>query len=299
MATFNGDKYLRHQLDSIIFQRYNDWQIVISDDGSTDETIPIINEYQAKYNNKIILKNGPKKGVTENFIYLLNLDYDTEYYAFADQDDIWDEYKLYEAISVLKKLPENKPTLYCGATILINDLGKIIGKRSYTDFKNLSFSGALGFIVATGNTMVFNAKTKKIFTKEMQDGNLVGHDWLVYLYVSALDGIVFYDTNPLVSYRIHENNISGIKIGFLNRLNSLYKWIFRDGLALTNKRIENSLFIIHDQISKKNLLVFNYFLAIRHGEIRTRVISLYKSKIRRRNSSTNIILYISALFNKY
>ena len=105
LAAYNGEQFIFEQLSSIADQKNIKVDLYISDDGSSDKTIEIINKF-AKKNPSFVIKTfiGPRKGFVKNFFSILNkIETEYEYYAFSDQDDLWDQYKIYKAILCLKK----------------------------------------------------------------------------------------------------------------------------------------------------------------------------------------------------
>ena len=108
MSTYNGEKYLKEQIESLLAQTYGNIEIYIRDDGSKDNTIKIIKNYKEKYNN-IVLKEGKNIGFINSFFELLNLCNDADYYAYCDQDDVWMNDKIERAVKFLGKTDENKP----------------------------------------------------------------------------------------------------------------------------------------------------------------------------------------------
>jgi glycosyltransferase involved in cell wall biosynthesis len=96
LGTYNGEKFLAEQLDSLENQTHKNWIIIASDDGSTDRTLEILQQYQAKWPvGKLTVLNGPKKGFCQNFLSLAcNNIIRADYYAFCDQDDVWFDGKI-------------------------------------------------------------------------------------------------------------------------------------------------------------------------------------------------------------
>ena len=97
ISTYNGEKYLAEQLDSLLNQTYQNIKIFIRDDGSKDKTIDIIKEYQKK-SEKIFLTEGKNIGFINSFFELLKLSNNADYYAYCDQDDVWMEDKIERAV---------------------------------------------------------------------------------------------------------------------------------------------------------------------------------------------------------
>ena len=102
LSSYNGDKYINRQIDSILCQKDVEVHLLIRDDGSTDQTRQIIKKYEKKYpfNIKVVL--GENIGWKKSFFTLLKLAGDYDYYAFADQDDYWYEDKEISAIDVME-----------------------------------------------------------------------------------------------------------------------------------------------------------------------------------------------------
>ncbi|MDR1656452.1 MAG: glycosyltransferase family 2 protein [Deltaproteobacteria bacterium] len=224
MATHNGAKFLSSQLDSIDAQNYKNWQLWISDDCSTDATLSIIQDYTKRWGaEKINLLAGPQKGASTNFLTLTaNQTISAEYFAWADQDDIWLPDKLTRAVSKLSLADPQKSALYCGRTILTDEQGRPYGLSPRMNRKPLGFSNALLQCISGGNTMVFNQVARELIS----DGaslNVFSHDWWAYQIVSAHGGELIYDTEPQVKYRQHGSNQVGSNRGLKARWNRLYR----------------------------------------------------------------------------
>ncbi len=218
LATCNGEKYLSEQLDSLLNQQQVNVHIYIQDDNSNDNTLNIIKYYKEKYpeNFKNLFQcnfNNPCK----NFLNLINkIDNHYEYYAFADQDDVWFQDKLIHAINVLKQGHD----LYCGRTEIVDS------KLIYNGYSPLfpfppSFQNAIVQSIAGGNTMVFN-KTIFNLLKENCNVDVQSHDWWTYILTTFTGHKVFYDKNPKVLYRQHNKNHNGSNIGFINQLTRIF-----------------------------------------------------------------------------
>ena len=95
LATLNGEDYLKAQLESIAAQTYENWQLVVGDDGSTDNTISILEEFSTQHPEQVtIIQNDPPKGsAKDNFISLIQNSYGP-YFMFCDQDDVWNQIDL-------------------------------------------------------------------------------------------------------------------------------------------------------------------------------------------------------------
>lgn len=113
MSTYNGEKYLKEQIDSILSQEGVDVRLYIRDDGSSDRTTDILASYQEHKNVKI--EKGNNLGFAKSFLTALDECDEADYYAFSDQDDVWEKDKLSTAIEILEEESQSTPLLYCSA----------------------------------------------------------------------------------------------------------------------------------------------------------------------------------------
>lgn len=210
LATYNGELYLREQLDSILRQSFLDYQLLIGDDCSSDNTLNIIKEYQLKYKNIYLICNPKRLGHVSNFENLIKqIDYG--YIALCDQDDIWYEHKLSEAMNALEDANNmNLPMLFHSDLEGIDQKNmklydSFFKKRGYAFPKKKSIDILLGRSGIMGNTMVFNQALKEKILPFPKD--LIVHDYWIAL-VNEFTGKRITFTDVLVKYRIHENNTS-------------------------------------------------------------------------------------------
>lgn len=216
MSTYNGEKYLREQIDSILDQKNVDVELFIRDDGSKDKTPDIINEYVEKYNNVVFWNkdNIVNLGVRDSFLTLLKevCDKYTEinYFAFADQDDVWRSEKLDVAV---KKIEENAdretPALYySNKTFVDAELNLISNEyiKYYGDFFE-----ALWPSLASGCTMVFNKKMAEMSVRYLPIQYSSIHDAWIYRLAKCCDAKIIFDETSHIYYRQHDNNVYGIE----------------------------------------------------------------------------------------
>ena len=218
LCTYNGEKYLCEQLDSLLNQSYKDYNIYIHDDGSIDNTNNILKSYQFKHSEKIhILEDNIKgRGAKNSFMWLLSK-VNAEYYMFCDQDDIWLKNKVEDSFIRIKDLeyqhPQKPITVYTDLS-LIDKNGNIIFPSfwKYSNFK-IKFSNKFNFLslknVVTGCTMIFNNRAKQISFPINE--NIQMHDYSIAL-MTAKYGILDYIPKQTILYRQHENNVVGCGI---------------------------------------------------------------------------------------
>lgn len=210
MTTFNSHKFLREQLDSFQIQTYKNWELWVSDDGSTDNTLEILNEYKNKWKNKVTILEGPKEGCAKNFWSLIhNKSINTDYYAFADHDDVWLENKIENAVNKLNNFSINEYLLYTSRYKIVDENLNFITDSPIIDF-DISINISLVYCFAPGMTFVFNNKLKNLATKIPLNENIEIHDHLLCMLNTAVNGITICDDYISILYRQHDNN----EIGF-------------------------------------------------------------------------------------
>lgn len=226
MSTYNGEKYIREQLDSIQNQDYSNKFLLIRDDGSTDNTIPIIQEYQQRFSN-ISLIIGKNIGVWRSFFELCKeANGKAEYYALADQDDYWMPDKISAAVTIIENYKSKIPFLYAGNKTLVDSTLQPIQSEIDYSFEQIpSFGNALVENICTGCTCVMNQALLTEVCKYMPE-KVIMHDWWIYL-IATVFGTVIYDTNSYILYRQHGENVYGTivkkKSLFYHRLKELGK----------------------------------------------------------------------------
>jgi glycosyltransferase involved in cell wall biosynthesis len=216
LATKNGAAFLSDQLASYCDQTHLNWELVVSDDGSTDQTRDIIEKFAASVPQRVWLRNGPGREFYRNFMSLAgDTQIDADFFAFSDQDDIWSADKLERAVTWLSSVPEWTPAVYCGRTELVDRQGVHKGySRLYA--KGPSFQNALVQNIGGGNTMMFNRATKKLL-EATASADIASHDWWTYQVTTATGGIVYYDPHPCVKYRQHAGNLVGSNLDIIAR----------------------------------------------------------------------------------
>ena len=207
LSTYNGERYLREQLKSLVNQDAVSIDLYVRDDLSSDNTVAILNEYKDVLNIKIV-PSERNLGPAYSFMTLIhNTDLDTDYYAFCDQDDVWKPQKLISAIECIGK-SYYEPILYCSATKQVDE-----NLNELTTFKKVHYTEDLGSsIVATeapGCTMVF---TKRLMEelKSYYPQYLYMHDNWAILVCLSIGGRVIYNPSSEILYRRHDNNTTGI-----------------------------------------------------------------------------------------
>ncbi len=220
LGTCNGAEFLGEQLQSIERQSGMCWELVASDDGSQDGTLDCLSAFRRRAGEgRVGITSGPGRGYVANFLSLVRIPTKADYFAFADQDDVWDADKLQRAVSALSAVPPDRPALYCSRTRLINEQGRPVG-YSPACARPPGFANALIQNIAGGNTMVFNRAARELLVA-FGDVDVVSHDWWVYLVISACGGEIIYDLEPSLDYRQHRGNQIGSSQHLSDRWNRL------------------------------------------------------------------------------
>lgn len=232
LATFNGEKYIAEQLDSVFMQTYQQFTLYIADDGSTDGTIDIIRTFQKRFPGRIVLRiNDRTLGAVKNFEQLLR-SCNEAYIAFCDQDDIWAPDKLRLQLDTIRGLEGAYPETPC---MVHSDLSMMTGSGepmhdSYFRFRGYRLLGHkdLGHILGPsgvmGNTTMVNAALCEK-ALPFPDG-LEVHDYWIGV-VAELFGKRRTLFEPLVRYRIHNSNMSN-SLANVQSKGVLWQWFERD-----------------------------------------------------------------------
>ena len=134
MATYNGEKYLREQIDSLLNQTCQDWHLYVHDDGSKDGTVNIVKSYAERYPDKVtLLDYPPQGGACRNFLSLLEKA-EARYYMFCDQDDVWLPEKIALSLEEMKRqeaLHLQKPVVIHTDLHIVDDKLTVIGKADF------------------------------------------------------------------------------------------------------------------------------------------------------------------------
>lgn len=296
LGTYNGAKYLAEQLDSFERQSHTHWQVWASDDGSTDTTLEILRHYRDKWGaERMVILEGPRAGSTANFMSLAyNPAISADYYAFSDQDDIWEHDKLERALHWLNSLPPAKLALYCSRTRLVDEHNNEIGFSQLFQ-RAPGLANALMQNIAGGNTMVFNKAMRSILGETAP--KVVIHDWWVYLATAACGGEIKYDPYPSLRYRQHAGNLIGMNIGVFARVRRIGKLFKNHYRAWTDCNL-SALETINNVITPANQKLINDFKHARKLPLFARMAAFKKLGLYRQTRLGNLGLTIGVLFNK-
>jgi hypothetical protein len=298
LCTMQAQHFLAHQLNSIATQTHPAWAIWASDDGSDDHTHAILEYYQSHWGeDRLSIHAGPAVGSTANFLSLTcRADIDADYFAYADQDDIWEADKLERAVAWLKTVPDNVPALYGSRTLLVDARNQHLG-YSPLFTKEPSFRNALVQSIAGGNTMVFNRAARDLLKRAGEDVEAITHDWWAYMLVTGCGGVVHYDPYPTVRYRQHNNNQFGSNqtvAAHALRAKLLLQGRFRGWVDANVRALQR----VQHLMTPENQRVLQDFNTARKRWLGARLVGLKRTRIFRQTTLGNLGIVAAALINR-
>ena len=220
LATYNGSKYIREFLDSLAAQTYTDFELIIRDDGSTDETLEIIHSYSHKIRIAFIKANIRLGPANSFFELLMHADDNFDFYFFADQDDFWQSSKIERAVDELSSKKE-QIALYCSRLEYVDE--NLVHIKYSRIPKVIAFENALVENIAIGCTIALTRPARQLIIESPPCPIIIKnwwfyHDWWIYIIIVAF-GTVIYDKSPTIKYRQHDKNSVGAATNIFQDLN--------------------------------------------------------------------------------
>ena len=269
LALYNGEKFLSEQIDSILAQTFEDWRLIICDDGSKDNSYKIASEYAARFPEKIkVYKNDVPSGSAQaNFMGMLKYA-EADYIMFSDQDDVWLPEKVEKTFERMKSTEVNDKPILVHSELLIADENMNIIHNSFTRYQGLNpeYKSLNRLMVqnnVTGCTVMINRKLLEI-VRNVPAEKMLMHDWWFALAAAAFGKISFIE-EPLIRYRQHGGN----QLGAVN--NRSIKGIFRiinertktqKRISITYTQAENFYEYYKATLSKQSLECIEKYLTI-------------------------------------
>lgn len=315
MSSYNGRKYIKEQLDSIMAQDCQEkgmasLHLLVRDDGSTDGTQKILEQYSGKYPGRIEWFQGENKGVIQSFFELMANAGEADFYALADQDDYWMPSKMSTGIKKLKQMEEHCsvkstsevsiPLLYCCRPLLADE--KLNPLPVHVDNPEMKpgFGNALIENIVTGCTTVFNDKLRNMVTSHIPE-HATMHDRWMYL-TAACFGMIYYDETPYIYYRQHGGNAVGKNTGKLPELKYRIKKFKKDYQSSSRQALEflhvfSAEFDKTPGLQEKERLLKLFIKGKKSSRARKRLVS--SGKIYRQRHLDNKIFRILIRINLY
>lgn len=298
LCTYQGERFLSEQIDSFLSQTYGSWKVWASDDGSTDGTLGILDAYREKLGHeRFAVVHGPGQGFVANFLSLVcRDDIQADFYAYADQDDIWLNDKLERASKWLTSLPRAVPALYCSRTMLVDAENAELGCSPL--FSKLpSFANALAQNIASGNTMVFNAAARDLVRQGGVNMSAAAHDWWTYMIVTGCGGKVFYDHEPSLRYRQHGSNLMGFDASVQAKL-MRWRLMWHGRLRRWNDANLASLMRLRALLTEESRRVLGHFMRARSLPFPLNLVELWRSGVHRHSWVNNLSMIVALVFKK-
>ena len=273
MATYNGELFVEAQVRSIMNQSFEDWRLLIHDDGSTDQTLVILRRLQEEDSRVVLIEDGISRlGVALNFIHLMQYS-SAPFSMYCDQDDIWLPTKVEEMVGAIQEYDQTIPqVVYSNAYLWNQNQGILSDKNTLTYpttlrqmlFLNTGIQGAAA---------IFNRRLCELMRQKLDFYAMHDH---ALLLTAICFGEVHYLHKPLMYYRQHENNVTGnapgsirkkIQLMWQNRHVPLVSFEHYQGLKAFYRHFAS-------EISLPDRLLIDEFLQMREKSFFSRVWSI-------------------------
>ena len=247
LSLYNGECYLQQQLNSLLHQTVTNWTLYWRDDGSTDRTVALMQQFVRTAGQgrcvEVTASKGVHLGVTASYATLVAESPADTPLAFCDQDDVWFPDKLERGLRALATVPKALPALYCTRQTLTN---KTLQATSLSPDlpATTGFLPAMTQNIATGCTVMLSPAAGALLRKAIPAPTFLLHDWWAYLMVTGAGGCVVTDHQPSLFYRQHGKNTVGACSHFLHRALAALK---RGPTAFMNIFRANTLYLLQRQ----------------------------------------------------
>ena len=294
MSSYNGEKYIKEQIESLLQQKGVRVKIIVRDDRSTDNTKNILNEYQSQ--GVLNWYTGNNLGPAKSFMELMRNAPDADYYAFCDQDDFWQNDKLKIAVEVLNKMNEKKPCMYYGRPRLADkNLKRIESPKRSLNHMDTFFSSIIN-ITCTGCTVVFNRNLLDRVNEKKPEFVWM-HDAWIHQVCIITGGDIYFDNDVHILYRQHENNVIGISNSKKNILLSHFKSLKKKECA--RSRIMKSILDNYSEYMDEKTHHVCKHVAYCNNEILSKLWVLFNFQIRSEYPIRNILFRLAVILNAY
>lgn len=291
MATYNSERYMRIQIDSILAQKDVNVCLLVRDDGSTDGTVDILRDYASR--GELKYYTGKNLKSARCFMQLLFDAPDADYYAFSDHDDFWQEDKLITAVNALNASGE-KPALYLSQPQATDADFNLLPCKQFNP--QGGFGESMVYWFAMGCTMLFNKNLREIINSYQPDF-LYMHDVWIYSIAYAVDADVIWDPVPHTLNRQHGGNVVGLDANALSML-KLRIERFLNGKEVRYRQALELKKGFSKYIPDTNAQILDRFInAKRHFHLRVSL--LFDNHYRCSDYLTQYLFWVNLIFNKY
>lgn len=283
MAAYNSQNFIREQLDSILTGEYQNIHIYVRDDGSTDNTVSIVKEYEKKYPLQVqLIENKQNRGLVKNFLTGV-MEAKEDYIMFSDHDDVWLPHKVKKTLEAMKKAEKSSKEMpiavFTDASIVdgqLNGLGASFYERSHFNFEQMGLSYMLMENKLLGCTIMINKSLKDKITVLPDHARV--HDWWAALIASAFGKIVFVEDQTML-YRQHSSNVIGNR-SYSRYITDAAKSLKKQKkkLILTEKQAEEFLKIYGEHLNKEQRKLVSDFAYMEDYSFFKRKILVFRNK---------------------
>lgn len=296
LSTYNGEKYIETQLNSILRQENVEVTLLIRDDKSKDGTLGILESYAAKYPGKVNVVSGENLGCTGSFISLMKMAAKAypnfKYYAFADQDDVWMPEKLYAGVSALDRITNPIRLYYCHPKLVDDNLCPL-PQHPINALNTLEEAFILQPCI--GCSMIFSPSVLQQ-AAQVDYKKIVIHDAWTYKVALVLGGTIIQDKTPHILYRQHSSNTIGGSQSIKNKLHRrINKFIGSRRIKSEQARLLRETYA--DIIPEHNLNIL-HILSTYRNDIGKKIKLLFSNRFKSCKPGHNLMFKFAILFNK-
>ena len=299
MAVFRNIRFLPMQISSLRAQAGVDLDLWISRDCDEAEVGRVLKEHRKAFaTGHFHLRAGPRRGAAANFLSLVfDEAIQADYFAYADQDDIWEPDKLARAVAALERFPTAVPALYGSRSRLIDEDGRFLGLTPLWDRRPPCFHNALAENIISGHSSVFNRAARDLL-RASGVRDVPFHDWWTYLLVAGAGGRVLYDPRPGVRYRLHNRNLTGRRSDDFARA---FRFLRRLADGETRRTIAANLRALRQAeglLTPENRSVLDVYEEALGRSLPPRLWGLWRSGVRRHTRRHSFLMFVEASLHK-
>lgn len=293
MATCNGARFLSAQLDSLLAQTHSNWSLLVSDDGSCDDTLAILHRFDQAHPGRVLgVLAGPRLGsAAQNFMALLHHPTVPKgLLALADQDDVWLPQKLGRAVDHIAETPANLPVIYASESILtdanLRPLARAGAPNAVPGFRN-----ALVQNLFSGHSTVFNGAALALVQRAGIPRGIAFHDWWLYQLIAGAGGVCLLDPAQTVLYRQHGSNVFGAAFGVKGAMRRI-KHLLRNDYASWLGAHWHALNDAAEHLTPEARLLLHDLLNRPFGD--NRAAQFHRLRLRRGTARGTVALWLAA-----
>lgn len=295
LATYNGERHLCEQVDSVLAQQGVELCLYVRDDCSSDTTPALLRDYAARFPGRVVLlpSGEGRRGAARNFLGLMQLESSADYFALCDQDDVWAPDRLQVAITALETVQE-PVRLYCSAVSYVSENLQMLGSSSRT--VRPSFDNALVENIAQGCTMVGDAALREL-VRARPPQTVAMHDWWLYLLATAF-GHTVYDPVSRLRYRQHAANAVGGGFSLWQKLRKNWRRYTSGGAWPMAAQAGQLLALYPDRLTAGQQRVLGVFVAGKKSLL-ARIRLVASRRLRRQSLLETVAVKLLLLINAY